>query len=123
MAAKDKENQPNREELFQMAESTARRGQKEPARMMFRQVLEQDKRDERTMLWMARLAKSKRERRQWLERILMVNPDNELAQAQLNKMEHRQAAKENRTVVLYGTIAGVLIIITIIAIVAIMASR
>lgn len=123
MAAKDKENQPNREELFQMAENTARRGQKEPARMMFRQVLEQDKRDERAMLWMARLAKSKRERKQWLDRVLMVNPDNEIAQKQLEKMEHRQAAKENRTLVLYGTLAGVLIIITIIAIVAVIALR
>ena len=123
MAAKNKENQPNREELFQMAENTARRGQNEPARMMFRQVLEQDKRDERAMLWMARLAKSKRERKQWLERVLMVDPENELAQKQLKKMEHRQAAKENRTLVLYGTLAGVLFIIAIIVVVIVMALR
>ena len=124
MASKGtKDNQPNREELLMMAEAAAKRGQKEPARMMFRRVLEQDKRNERAVMWLARLAKSKRERRQWLERALMINPDNELAQNQLDKMSYQTAAKENRALFMYGTLAAVLIVIAIIVVVAVIALR
>ena len=124
MASKDsKSNQPNRDELFNMAETAAKRGQKEPARMMFRRVLEQDKRNERALMWMARLSKTKKERRQWLERVLSVNPDNSLAQTQLNKMTYQSEARENRALLVYGTIAAVLVVTTVIIVVAILATH
>ena len=118
-----KSNQPNREELLMMAETTAKRGQREPARMMFRRVLEQDKRNERAMIWLARLAKTQKERQQWLERIVAINPHNEVAQKQLDKMAYRHAAKENRALLLYGTLAGVLVVTTVIVIIAVLALR
>jgi hypothetical protein len=81
--------------------------------MMLRQVLEEDRRNERAMLWMARLAKGSKERRQWLERVLDVNPDNEQAQSQLRKMKYRSSAQQNRTLLLFGVVVGVLVVLAL----------
>lgn len=98
---------PNREELLRMAIQSARQGQKQGARMMLRQILEQDKRNERALLWMAKLADTPAERKTWLERVLTVNPENEAAQAALDKMSYGKAAKENRKLFYFGGIAVV----------------
>jgi cytochrome c-type biogenesis protein CcmH/NrfG len=110
MAAKT--NQPNREELLDMAENAARKGQKDGARVMFRQVLNQDKRNERAMMWLARLAKTQDERRQWLQRVLTVNPNNDAARAALEKIQYAQRASDNRTLVTFGVVAVALIAVT-----------
>ncbi|MBZ0287193.1 MAG: hypothetical protein K8I30_06230 [Anaerolineae bacterium] len=119
MAAKSSgTKQPNREELLQMAIRTARDGNKEGARMMFRQVLSEDKRNERAMIWMAQIAESKSERKQWLERALSVNPDNEQVKAALKKMAYKRSARENRTLLIFGVIVGVLIVLMVIILIA-----
>ena len=110
-------NVPNREELLQLAIDAARRGQKDGARVMFRQILEQDKRNERAMMWMAKLADIKAERIKWLEAVLTVNPDNMQARQALERIRYVGAANENRTLVLFGVVAAVLILIFIIIIV------
>jgi Tfp pilus assembly protein PilF len=104
---------PNREQLLQMAIATAKTGNRDGARMMLNQVLEQDRRNERAMLWMARITKSSKERRQWLERVLDVNPDNEQAQTQLRKMKYRSSAQQNRTLLLFGVVVGVLVVLAL----------
>lgn len=121
MAAKSPK-QPNREELLQMAIRTARSGNKDGARMMFRQVLSEDKRNERAMIWMAQIAESKAERKQWLERALNVNPDNDQVKAALKKIAYKRSARENRTLLIFGVVAGVLIVIMLIVLIAVMTS-
>lgn len=111
---------PNREQLLQMAVNTAKSGNKEGARVMLRQIISEDRRNERAMLWMARISRSSSERRQWLERVLDVNPDNEQAQAQLRKMKYRSSAQQNRTLLIFGVVAGVLVVLAI-AVVVILA--
>jgi hypothetical protein len=50
MAISDESQAPNREELLQLAITTARGGNVRPARLMFEQVLRQDKDNERAMM-------------------------------------------------------------------------
>lgn len=95
MAASDQG--PNREELFQMAVQAAKRGQKQPARVMFRRVIGEDPRNIRAMMWMARIAGGSREKRQWLERVIQVDPNNGAAQSALDRMEYETRADRNRT--------------------------
>ncbi|MEP7290192.1 MAG: hypothetical protein ABI835_00360 [Chloroflexota bacterium] len=113
---------PNREELLQMAINAARGGNKRPARLMFEQVLKQDKNNERAMMWLAKIADSKAERREWLKRVVSVNPNNEQARNALKTISYRRSAKDNRVLLTYGVLAAVLIILAIVIVLAI-ASR
>ncbi len=107
---------PNREELLSMAIQSARQGNKQGARVMLRQVLDQDRRNERAMLWMAKTSNSQTERQQWLERVLEVNPDNPTAQKALAKMTYSKEAAENRKLFVFGAaIAGGLMLISLVA--------
>ena len=119
----DSDNSPNREELLQMAIEAARAGQKDGARVIFRQILEQDKRNQRAMMWMAKLADSKVERVHWLEMVVNTHPDNVGARKELNRIRYRRAARENRTLVIFGIIAAVLIIAFVIAIALLFMNR
>ena len=103
--AKDSEsNQPNREELLQMAINAAKNGQREGARVMFRQILTQDKKNERAMMWMAKLAGTKKERVQWLNRAIAVNPNNSTARDALAQMDYKEKAASNRILLFGGVI-------------------
>lgn len=105
---------PNREELLKMAIRTAQAGNKAAAKVMFRRVLAEDKRNERAMMWMAKLADSKSDRAQWLNRVLAVNPNNVTAQETLRKMQYKHSARENRTLLIFGVIAGVLLVLALV---------
>ena len=109
---------PNREELLQMAISAARGGNKRPARLMFEQVLKQDKDNERAMMWLAKLAESNAERREWLTRVLNVNPNNDTARNALKKMAYKRSARDNRTLLTFGVLAAVLIILVLVIVLA-----
>ena len=109
---------PNREELLQLATNAAKQGNKEGARTLFERVLNEDKRNERAMMWMAKLADTKAERVRWLNRVLAVNPDNEQAQEALRKIQYKHSAKENRTLLIFGMILGVLIVLGIVIVLA-----
>jgi thioredoxin-like negative regulator of GroEL len=116
------DNAPNREELLQMAIQAAKAGQKEGARVMFRQILEQDRRNERAMMWMAKLASTKAEQVQWLEKVLAANPDNAAARQTLNRIQYKKAAGENRMLVIGGVIAFVLVVL-VIAVILVLTTR
>lgn len=116
----DSNQQPNREQLLQMAINAAKSGNRDGARMMLRQVLSEDKRNERAMMWMANIARSKAERRQWLERVLDVNPDHEQARSLLKKMEYQVSAQQNRTILIFGVVVGVLVVLMIVVVVALL---
>lgn len=107
---------PNREELLAMAIQSARQGNKQGARVMLRQVLDQDRKNERAMLWMAKTSNSQTEIKQWLERVLEVNPDNSTAQKALDQMAYHRRAAENRKLFVFGgAVAGGLMLITVAA--------
>lgn len=111
------ENQtPNREELLQMAIRTAKNGNGTAARVMFRQILSEDQRNERAMMWMAKLSDSKTERKQWLQRALEVNPNNDAARSALKKMSYSSSANDNRTLLIFGMITGVMIVVALVII-------
>lgn len=110
---------PNREELLQMAINAARAGNKKPARLMFEQVLKQDKNNERAMMWMAKIADTKAERREWLQRVVNVNPNNDQARDALKSMAYKKSAKDNRVLLIFGVVAAVLIILAVVIVIAI----
>ena len=111
---------PNKEELYKLGVQAVKNGQKQPARMMFQQVLQQDSRDTRAMLWMAKLAQTPDDRTQWLERVLKVNPKNETALKALHKLETRDEATRNKLYLRIGVgayiglvmLASVIIMVT-----------
>jgi hypothetical protein len=121
--AKDTEsNQPNREELLQMAINAAKNGQRDGARVMFRQILSQDKKNERAIMWMAKLAGSKKERVQWLNRALATNPNNSTARDALSQIDYKEKASQNRILIFGGVILAVVIIVAILVVVLLMSS-
>jgi len=78
--------------------------------------LSQDKRNERAMMWMAKIADTKAERKKWLDHVLTVNPDNEAARGALQKMAYTRSARENRVLLIFGMIAGVMVVLAIVLI-------
>ena len=115
--ASESNQQPNREQLLQMAINSAKSGNKDGARVMLRQVLAEDKRNERAMLWMANISRNKAESRQWLERVLNTNPDNEQARKLLNKMDYQTSAQQNRVLLIFGVVVGVLFVLLLVVVV------
>jgi hypothetical protein len=109
----------NNEDLLQLAIKAAKDGQKDGAKVMFRQVYSRDKRNETAMMWLAKLAKSQKERVLWLNRVLAVNSDNEAAKQALERINYKRAASNNRTILLFGAVAFVMIVITIAIIVVV----
>ena len=113
--------QTSNEELLQLAIKAAKEGQKEGAKVMFRQIHTRDKRNETAIMWLAKLATSEKERISWLTKALELNPTNEAAKKALDKMNYRDQANQNKTLILFGGIAA-LMIITVIVVVLIIAT-
>lgn len=111
MAAQEKP--VNNEEMLQLAINAAKKGQREGARVMFRELHQRDRRNETAMLWLAKLAQDDQERIQWLERVLEVNPANPTALKALEKMQYMRSAVENRMLFLFGGVAVVMIVLTL----------
>lgn len=105
--------QANNEELLNLGIQSAKRGDKEAARNLLRQVWERDRRNERAMMWLAKIARNNKERREWLDRVIAANPENEAARTAVKSMEHKSAANENRTLVLVGAVAIFMIVIVV----------
>jgi thioredoxin-like negative regulator of GroEL len=116
-------NIPNREELLQMAIRAAKAGNREGARVMLRKVLSEDRRNERAMLWMAKIATNKTERRQWLNRILVVNPNQQSAKDALRRMDYKSSARDNRVLIVFGVVALVMIVVAIVIVLGLASGR
>lgn len=114
------DNTPNREELFNMAVEQAKSGNKKGARFMFAQILEQDKRNIRAMMWMAKIASSPDERETWLKRILDIKPSYAPAQEALAKMSLNTSAKRNQQLfkLAVGGYVGLVIIVSLVMMVS-----
>ncbi len=114
---------PNREELLRMGINAAKSGNILSARTIFEQILSEDSSNERAMMWLAKIADTKAERQQWLSRVLAVNPNNQAARDALNKMSYSRAARENRTLLIFGAVAFVLLILTLAIIAIVLTTR
>jgi thioredoxin-like negative regulator of GroEL len=121
MAANRTQGTPDREQLLKMAITAAKANNKQAAKMMFQQVLGADSRNERALMWMAQLADSKLERAEWLQRVLAVNPLNEQASTALKRMKYSSKASDNRLLLLFGVVAVLLIVFTIVVFVVVAA--
>lgn len=109
------------EQMLQLAARALQAGNKEGARMMFRQVYERDNRNERALYGLARVAKTPAERTQYLKRLLKVNPQHEGARTLMKKLRYKRAANENRTLLIGGA-AVVTLIVLVVAIVLLVLS-
>jgi len=97
-------NSPNLEQLLQIGIQSARQGNLENARVIFQQVLDADKNNERAWLWMASVAETPTDRLRYLRTVLAINPDNPTARRELNKMESHVRSNTSRVLV-YGSVA------------------
>lgn len=104
---------PSLEELMQMGIRAARAGNKPNARVLFQQVLDQDKENERAWLWMATVAETPMDRIRYLNTVLRINPNNQIALRELDKMR-RRAATSNTLLIRYGMM-GLLALLVVVA--------
>ncbi|MCU0497418.1 MAG: hypothetical protein MUF87_08720 [Anaerolineae bacterium] len=113
MAKKPIQTGTNNEEMINLANRAIQDGNPDGARVMLRQVLQRDQRNERALLLMARIAKNPREQESFLKRVLKLNPENEAAQKMLKKLEYRSQASQNRTLLFFGVVIAVMTIVAI----------
>ena len=107
-------NAPNLEELMQLGIRTAKAGNTDNARVIFQKVLDADKRNERAWLWMASVAENDIKRRQYLETVLRINPNNLNAHKYLDALDSAVDRVEGNSMAL-----GVMIVIALVVILVI----
>lgn len=101
---------PNLEDLMRLGIRSAKEGNRENARVIFRQVLNADKRHVGAWLWMASLAENNIDKRRYLETVLRLDPGNTTARQQLNQLDKAIERSENASVRF-----GVMIVLVLIA--------
>jgi Tfp pilus assembly protein PilF len=113
---------PNLEQLLQLGIQTARHGNKQSARMIFQQILDTDKMNERAWIWMAAVAETPEDRARYLRTALQINPQNPTALRELRQMEHRRESSNSQVLVYGGIALAVILLLVAVAIVVIMAA-
>lgn len=84
------DNTPNLEQLMQLGIQSARNGNTENARVIFQQVLDADKQNERAWLWMAAVAETPVDRLRCLNTVLRINPNHPTALRELKQLQEKQ---------------------------------
>jgi Flp pilus assembly protein TadD len=77
---------PDTTELLQQGIALAKAGQREEARTILMQVVEQDERNESAWLWLSGVVDSDDDKAVALENVLTLNPDNEWAKRGLQML-------------------------------------
>lgn len=117
-------NTPNLEDLLRLGINAAKNGNRENARVIFQQVLDQDKRNERAWLWLASVTDDTIERRRLLKTVLDLNPSNANARKLLNAMDQAVSESEQRSLRLGIWILVIAVVIIVVAIlVAVLIAR
>jgi hypothetical protein len=114
---------PNLEHLLQLGIRAAREGNFDNARVMFQQVLDTDKRNERAWLLMSKIAPNEVEKRRFLETVLEINPRNEQAIRDLRALEQavQNVEGSSMTLGIRLLIVAVLVIVVVIVLAVIIA--
>lgn len=112
---------PNLEQLMQLGIQSARQGNKPNARVIFQQVLDADKQNERAWLWMAAVTDDPVDRTRYLNTVLRINPNNNTAQRELKQMRKTRESSTSQVLV-YGSIGlAVVLVLIVIAVVLLLA--
>jgi hypothetical protein len=112
----DDPNTPNLEQLLQLGIQAARKGNKAGARVMFQQIIDADKTNDRAWLWMAAIADTSEDRRRYLNAVLRLNPEHPTALRELEKLNRKQVSS-NALVIRYGMMGlFVLLVLVLIAV-------
>ena len=115
------ENQ-NLEQILQTGIKAAKQGNTQAARVLFRQVLDDDKRNDRAWVWLASVAENPTQKRQYLEAALRINPNNPAARKAIQQMVRSRSDSERRTMMMGIVMILVLMIIaTVLCLVAVAA--
>ncbi len=101
---------PGVEQLLQMAINNAKQDNQEGAKVILRQVLKQDKRNDRAWMWLAYVEDDPVQRRRFLENAVRINPSNKAAQKALSKIKNKKASRRNMTM-LYGGAALIFLLV------------
>ena len=103
----------NIDELYNMAIQAINKKQNRGAKVMLRQILSQDKRNDRAMLALAKIAKTDKEKRYWLNQALKIDPENKQAQKELYRLDTHDEAERNKLLFNVGVAGGAVVIILI----------
>jgi len=120
--ASDPREAPNLEQLMQFGIQAARLGNQVNARVIFQQVLDADKQNERAWLWMAAVAETPEDRVRFLNTVLQINPSNRAALRELDRIR-RKSQFRNSEAFRYGMLALLVVIIVIVVAVLLLAAR
>ena len=84
------------QEQLQRGINAARSGNRSLGRRLLLQVTQEDPNNEQAWLWLASCVTTLRERRYCLERVLEINPDNEIAQRAMQQLDQPDAEEAPR---------------------------
>ncbi|MFP4322381.1 MAG: hypothetical protein ACLFTK_08000, partial [Anaerolineales bacterium] len=82
--------------LLKSGIQAAKNGNKDIARGIFEEVLRLDSQNEVAWLWLASVQPSRADRAAALRRVLQINPNNERAQQDLQKLEGETTQKSEK---------------------------
>jgi len=119
MDTRQPDNTPNLEQLMQLGIQSARFGNKENARVIFQQVLDADKQNERAWLWMAAVAETPDERMRYLNTVLRINPNHPTALRELKQLQAKQESSVGQAM-RYGFLILAVILVLILLAVAVL---
>ena len=86
-------NPADLQEKLKLGIEAARRGDREAARLLLRQVVSADPRSESAWMWLASVVDSLAERRACLQNALKLNPNNQRAREALNRLDAAAAGR------------------------------
>lgn len=113
---------PNLEDLLQLGITAIKEGNKEGARILFKQVLDVDKKNDRAWFLLAKVAEDSKKRREYLQTALKYNPNNKGAYEALNKLNTKQSNSERQTLMIGGVIVlGVVVLAMVMCLIVVVA--
>jgi thioredoxin-like negative regulator of GroEL len=107
------------DELVSVGVQALRAGNKETARAIFQQALDQDKTNERALFYMASVVPTLEEKQRYLRAVLKVNAKNDKARELLKKLQATTTERDTQTLKTGLIIAMTLVVILIVAIIAV----
>jgi Tfp pilus assembly protein PilF len=107
------------DELVTVGVQALKAGNKETARAIFQQALDQDKTNERALFYMASVVPTLEEKQRYLRAVLKVNPKNEKAKGLLRRLEATSTERDSQTLRTGLIIAMTMVVILIVAVIAV----
>jgi thioredoxin-like negative regulator of GroEL len=113
-------NKPNLDELMQLGKRAVDEGNRDGARIMFRQVIDRDKRNEEAWLWLAGVEEDRNEKRRYLQTVLDINPNNPTAKRLMLAMNNA-VARDDQASMRAGImiVAGLVVLLVLVVVIII----